>query len=164
MPAAEIDLARSDDIDGILELQARNQLSAGGMLSASLSRPWIERLIAEMPVIVARREGKVIGFLIASSREASSDAPIIRAMLAAYPGAPDAYIYGPVCVAAEARGEGLAAAMAEELRRRLPGREGILFIRRDNRSSLRAHAKMAMREVAEFTHNGVAHLVLAYRG
>jgi len=46
----------------------------------------------------------------------------------------------------------------------LPGREGILFIRRDNASSLRAHAKMGLREVAEFTYAGAAHAVLSYSG
>jgi L-amino acid N-acyltransferase YncA len=40
------------------------------------------------------------------------------------------------------------------LRARLPGREGVLFIRRDNAASLKAHARMGMREVAEFTHGG----------
>ena len=54
--------------------------------------------------------------------------------------------------------------MFGELRRRLPGREGVLFIRRDNAASLSAHARMGMREVAGFTHGGAAFAVLAYVG
>ena len=38
------------------------------------------------------------------------------------------------------------------------------FIRGDNASSLRAHAKMGLREVAEFTYAGAAHTVLSYNG
>jgi L-amino acid N-acyltransferase YncA len=50
------------------------------------------------------------------------------------------------------------------LRARLPGREGVLFIRRDNAASLKAHARMGMREVAEFTHGGAVFAVLSYVG
>jgi predicted GNAT family acetyltransferase len=67
-------------------------------------------------------------------------------------------------VAEEARGWGLAAAMFAASRARLPGREGVLFIRRDNAASLRAHARMGMREVAGFTHGGAETAVLAYVG
>ena len=38
----------------------------------------------------------------------------------------------------------------------------MLFIRRDNAASLRAHARMGMREVAGFAHGGAGMAVLAY--
>ena len=88
---------------------------------------------------------------------------MIAAMLRAYPGTLDSYVYGPVCVAANERGHGLAAMMFAELRKLLPGREGILFIRADNIASLRAHQKMGMREAGAFEHDGDAFLALAYR-
>ena len=77
---------------------------------------------------------------------------------------PGAYLYGPICVAESERGRGLAARLFTALRKELRGREGILFIRRDNAASLGAHAKMGMREVAEFHHGGIAHVVLSYVG
>jgi predicted GNAT superfamily acetyltransferase len=118
-----------------------------------------------MPVIVARKEGQVVGYLISASREAYAGVPVVTAMLRAYPGAAsDAYVYGPVCVAEEARGRGLAGAMFAALRAGLPGRQGVLFIRRDNAASLRAHEKMGMREVARFTRGGAEMAVLAYFG
>jgi hypothetical protein len=46
----------------------------------------------------------------------------------------------------------------------LPGREGILFIRRDNPASLRAHAKMGMHEVAGFVFNENEYVALSYIG
>jgi hypothetical protein len=108
----EIVQAMAEDIDGILDLQERNQPERGGTLSAQLSRAWLEAAVAEMPVIVAKREGRVVGYLISASREAYAGVPVVAAMLRAYPGAsPDAYVYGPVCVAEEARGLGLAAAV-----------------------------------------------------
>ena len=167
MTAAEPEIVQAtpEDINGILDLQECNQPERGGTLSARLPRAWLETAVADMPVIVARKEGRVVGYLISASREAYAGVPVAAAMLRSYPGAaPDAYVYGPVCVAEEARGRGLAAAMSAALRSRLPGREGVLFIRRDNAASVRAHARMGMREVARFTHGGAEMAVLAYVG
>ncbi len=50
------------------------------------------------------------------------------------------------------------------LKRLHPGREGILFIRRDNEPALRVHRKMGMSEVSSFLHAGVEHVVLSYIG
>jgi hypothetical protein len=46
----------------------------------------------------------------------------------------------------------------------LPGREGVLFIRCDNDASLRSHARMGMRQVAKFDHDGARFAVLSYVG
>ena len=158
----DIRRATEIDLDGIMELQAANQPERGGTLSASLPRSRVAEMMRAMPLIVARNGGLITGFLMTSTREMNADVPIIVAMLAAYPGATDAYVYGPICVSAEERGRGLAQAMFAELRRLLPGREGILFIRRDNQASLRAHAKMGMREVAGFVFNGNDYVALSY--
>jgi L-amino acid N-acyltransferase YncA len=160
----DIRRASPDDIAGILELQRENLPERGGALSAEYSGQWFAQAIAAMPVIVARRGAAVVGFLAVSPFAAYADVPIVQAMARAYPASADAYLYGPVCVAASERGRGIAGKLFAALRRELPGREGVLFIRRDNPASLRAHAKMGMREVAEFTHDGVAHVVLAYIG
>lgn len=159
-----IDRATENDLNGILELQGANQPARGGMLSASLPRERIADMLRAMPLIVARSGGRIAGYLMTSSREMNADVPIIRAMLAAYPGAADAYVYGPICVSAEERGRGLAQAMFVEVQRLLPHREGILFIRRDNPASLRAHEKMGIHEVADFVFNGKDHAVLSYGG
>jgi predicted GNAT superfamily acetyltransferase len=161
---ADIGRASEADLDGIVELQAANQPERGGKLSARLPHSRIAEMMREMPLIVARRGDRITGFLMTSTRTMNADIPIISAMLAAYPGTPDAYVYGPVCVGAEERGKGLARAMFSELRRLTPAREGILFIRRDNSASLRAHAKMGMREVAGFVFGGNEFAVLSYLG
>ena len=87
----EIVQATPEDIDGILDLQGRNQPERGGALSARLPREWLEAAVADMPVLVARREGNVVGYLISASRERYAGVPVVAAMLRAYPGAaPDA--------------------------------------------------------------------------
>jgi hypothetical protein len=54
--------------------------------------------------------------------------------------------------------------MFEELRSRLPGRPAMLFVRADNPSSLQAHRKMGMRELATFDNEGVLYMALTYSG
>jgi hypothetical protein len=92
------------------------------------------------------------------------EVPVVHAMLEVYRGASDAYIYGPICVDEIERGQGVANNMFASLLAQLPGREGVLFIRCDNAASLRAHARMGMREVAKFDHNGTLFVVLSYVG
>jgi predicted GNAT superfamily acetyltransferase len=160
----DIGKATEVDLDGILELQAANQTDSGGTLSASLPRSRVAAMMQTMPLIVARRDGHVTGFLMTTTRAMNGDLPIVQAMFAAYHGTADAYVYGPICVSTEERGKGLAQAMFMELRRLEPGREGVLFIRRDNEASLRAHARMDMREVAGFQFKGFDFAVFSYRG
>ena len=160
----QITRATEADLDGILSLQAANQMDRGGMLSASLPRERIAEMMHKMPLIVAHDETQVVGFLMTTSRDQNADLAIVQSMFSVYEGAADAYVYGPICVGAEARGKGLAQAMFAELRRLEPGREGILFIRRDNEASLRAHVRMGMREVASFRFKDADFAVFSYRG
>jgi L-amino acid N-acyltransferase YncA len=158
----EIALASVDDIPGIVALQNVNLHGAGGSLSIRFSNEWFERVLSEMPIIVARRNGRVVGYLVSSPLSVATSSPLIQAKLRAYSGTQNPYNHGPVCIAAEERNRGLIAAMFEELRKRLRGREGIAFVRRDNAASLAAHAKLGMRQVAEFIHDGVDYVVVAY--
>jgi L-amino acid N-acyltransferase YncA len=110
-----------------------------------------------MPIIVARNEGRVVGYVVSSPLTAQAHNPIVQAMLRAYPGYPHAYNYAPICVSESERGRALAGAMFEALCARLPAREDFTFIRRDNTVSVKAHAKMGMQEVAEFTQDEVTY-------
>ena len=160
----EIALAARDDVGGILDLQDRNLSRNSGSLSVSFSREWFETAIVDTQVIVARRNGHVVGYLVFSTFAAQAHVPLVQAMLKAYPGSLGAYNYGPICVAENERGRGIAGSMFAALKARLPGQEGIAFIRRDNKTSLLTHKKMGMKEVAEFTHSGVVFNVVAYGG
>ena len=158
----EITLATRDDIAGILDLQEQNLLGRGGLLSVRLPGAFIKAALDDLPQIVARRDGKIVGYLLAGSRGVHVHTPIVQAMFRAYPGSHDAYVYGPICVAERERGHGLAIALFAKLRERLPGRECVAFVRRDNAASLQAHLKMGMKDVASFEHDAVAHAVLAF--
>lgn len=159
-----IDVATETDIDAIMALQAANQTSRGGMLSAELPRSRIVAMMRAMPLIVARNGQGIAGFLMAAPRAMSADIPIVKAMFAAYAGSRDAYVYGPICVDATERGKGLAQAMFARLKQQLPTREGVLFIRGDNEASLKAHIRMGMREVAGFEFSESTYVVFSFVG
>jgi predicted GNAT superfamily acetyltransferase len=157
-----IALATAGDIADILALQEENQPEHGGALSARLSRQWFEDALSDMPVIVARRDGRLAGYLVASSIASQSCVPIVQTMLRTYPSDPDSYIYGPVCVSSADRGHGIPGKLFAAQRAQVGDRSCVTFIRADNAISLRAHAKLEMREVARFTHDSVALVVVAY--
>ena len=160
-PPPEIGPATKDDIAGILELQDANQPDRGGMLSARLPRERLEAALLDLPLLVARREGRIVGYLMSFSLSAQTAAiPIVKGMLKVYSGGPNTYIYGPICIAEDERGNGLAAALFAELWARVSGRECVTFIRADNVASLRAHAKMGMRVVGRYTHDAAELVVL----
>ncbi len=160
----QIAAATGDDISGILDLQERNMRDNGGALSVRWPRDWFATAIRDMPVMVARDGEKVVGYVVSTPLSAQAHDPLIQAMLRAYPCAPDAYNYGPICVAESHRGHGLALALFEALRAQLPGREGFTFIRADNIASRKAHARMGMRDVAKFRHGDAVYIVVAYQG
>jgi L-amino acid N-acyltransferase YncA len=152
------------DIPALLELQKANLVAAGGTLSVQFSSEWIERSMAEMPIIVAERDGALVGYLVSSSRAATQHFALSEAKYHAYPARPNAYNSGPLCVAASERGQGLARRLFEAMRAQLPGREAVNFIRRDNSSSRALHRKLGFREIAEFTHDGVDYVVTVHSG
>lgn len=160
----EIGTATERDLDGILTLQEANRPERGGTLSALIGRAQLEAMLADLPLAIARRGDAIVGYLLAASKPTVAGVPVIRAMLAAYAGTPDAYVYGPIVVAESERGRGLAQRLFESLRSRLPGREGILFIRADNSASLRAHDKMGVVRRGTFRHNERDFVVLSYEG
>ena len=157
----DIRTATADDIPGLLALQAENQISRGGALSIEFPATWFADVIRDMPIVIARRGHRLVGFLVSSPKGATRHLPLGRAKFSAYPADPDAYNSGPLCIAATERGQGLGAKLFDMQRMLLPGREGVAFIRRDNAASRAAHNKSGFREVAKFSYAGVDYLVAA---
>jgi L-amino acid N-acyltransferase YncA len=158
-----ISVAESKDIPEILSLQSENQISRGGALSVEFPAQWFEGAIKDMPIVVARREGRLVGYLVSSSPAATQHLALPKAKQRAYPVGAGAYNSGPLCIAASERGRGLVSKLFETQRSLLRGREGVAFIRQDNAASRAVHVRYGFREVAEFSHAGVDYLVVSYR-
>jgi L-amino acid N-acyltransferase YncA len=160
----DYDIARAtpDDIPDILALQEPNLPDNGGNLSVRHDAGWFRRTMLEMPLVVARRDGKLVGYVVATSLAATAHVAIVQAMLRQFPAPADCYSYGPVCVAESERGEGLAGAMFDKLRSELPDRPAITFILADNFPSIKAHKKMGMQELGTFTNDGISYIAFGY--
>lgn len=165
MPAEyDISLATPDDVPGILALQEPNLVERGGGLSVRQNADWFRRAILDKSVVVARNNDKVVGYVLGTSLAAKAHIPIVQAMLRVFPAPPDCYLYGPVCVAESERRKGLAALLFKELQTHMNGRPAMTFIRADNAVSLRAHRKMGMTKLGNFTAEGVDYIALGYEG
>jgi predicted GNAT superfamily acetyltransferase len=158
----DISLASPDDVPGIITLQEPNLPANGGALSVRQPADWFTKAILEKSVVVARRGGKVVGYVLGTSLAAKAHIPIIQAMLSAYPAPSECYLYGPVCVAESERGKGVALALFEVLQKHMAGRPAMTFVRNDNAPSLRAHQKMGMRELGNFLSEDVPYVALVY--
>jgi L-amino acid N-acyltransferase YncA len=160
-----ISVATRDDIPQLLELQMANLVVNGGALSVEFSSEWFEHSIAEMPIMIARRDGHLVAYLVSSSRAATRHVALSEAKFCAYPNVTsEAYNCGPLCVAASERGHGLSDTLFRALRLELPSREAVAFIRSVNLASRSAHARMGFREVAEFSHAGLEYVVVSHPG
>jgi predicted N-acetyltransferase YhbS len=158
----DISLATPDDVSGILALQEPNLPANGGTLSVRQPADWFRTAILEKSVVVARRDGKVVGYVLGTPLAANAHIPITQAMLSAYPAPSECYLYGPVCVAESERGLGVALALFEVLQKHMAGRPAMTFVRTDNAPSRRAHQKMGMRELGIFLSEDVPYVALAY--
>jgi predicted GNAT family acetyltransferase len=161
-PDYEIFLATLEDIPGILVLQEPNLVERGGSLSVRQTADWFKNAIVEKSVIVGRRSGKVVGYVLGTSLAAKAHVPMIQSMLRTFPAPPNCYLYGPVCVAETERGKGLAAALFKVLHTHMDDRPAMTFVPADNASSRRAHLKMGMRELGTFMSEGIPHIALTY--
>lgn len=161
----ELRRATTRDIDDIVSLLQANESIRGGSLTGHFDHATLAAALDDMPVIVARSPEWLAGVLVSSSIGAVRHVPVVARMLETYRGGADAYVYGPVCVDRRSRGLGLAEKLFARLKIELPGREGILFIRRDNGASIHAHrAKLKMADRGTFGLDGFDHVVLSYRG
>jgi hypothetical protein len=155
-------LAELADAEAISALLMANSGDNGGMLLGHWPREIIARRISggQSIVIATDEDGTLLGALLTSEKGFGDAAPV-QAMLTAWPGRPDAYVYGPVCVSGEARGRGVLGALYVKLQATFPDREAILFVRADNARSLKAHLGLGMREVARYEFGAEAFIVLS---
>ena len=158
----EISPATPGDIPGILTLQEANLPERGGSLSHRQSSDWFGHAINQKSLIVCRRNGTVVGYILGTSFAEKAHVPIVKEMLRNFPPPPNSYLYGPVCVAEAERGNGLAVAMFKELQTHMQDRPAMTFVRADNEASVRVHRKMGLRDLGTFMNDDVSYVAFLY--
>jgi len=155
--------ATIEDAERISALLMANASDRGGALYGDWSIEVVTKWITDGALIIVAMDGpKLAGVLFTSEKAQASALPVV-AMLNAWPGSADAYVYGPVCIDQAARGQGVLEALYAHVVARLPDREAILFINASNTRSLQAHGRLGMVQVANFTLGGEVFIVLSTR-
>jgi predicted GNAT superfamily acetyltransferase len=170
------------DYTAILDLQSANYIAnisvqerEQGFLSAQFTLEQTAQIAQDLGTIVAVVDDQIVGFVCAFRNEFETGSPVIAKMLESYDrfmfeAKPlrtfRSYIYGPVCVAREYRGQGLLRGLYEAQKRDLAGQFeiGVAFVSRSNPHSLDAHVKgLGMTEVGDFECRGNIYVTLAFR-
>jgi L-amino acid N-acyltransferase YncA len=159
--------AKKSDVAAIAALMLPESSSQGGTLHGDFPVEKINRWLAQttadsMPILVAEDEAGLLGVLFTSSSR-HQDSPVAIQMAQLHHGTRPFFFYGPVCIAPRGRGQGLLAAMWQQLQQQLPGQQAVLFIHADNQASLKAHTRLGMVVETPFDLDGQPCLLLSSR-
>jgi predicted GNAT superfamily acetyltransferase len=146
-----INSAQPADFDAIVALLQKNAAGNGGALNGNYPPGRVSGMLdrATAYTLVAKREGRVVGVLF-SALSAENSTPVVSTMLDAWPPGRECWLYGPVCIAASERGQGLLRPLYAAMREHYGSKTPVLFIQSNNIPSLRAHQHLGMQEVARF--------------
>jgi predicted N-acetyltransferase YhbS len=170
------------DFEGILRLQHQNFLTtvkekdlSQGFLSIEFTREQLHKVNSELGIFVAVQGKAVIGYLIVESVEFAVGSPLIAHMLkrlkdVLFDGVSLSsrclFVYGPVCIDKQSRGQGILAGMFGIMKELLKSDYdvGIAFVAQDNPRSFQAHtAKLGMRVIDTFEFGGGRYSTLAFK-
>ncbi|MDF0668296.1 MAG: GNAT family N-acetyltransferase [Nitrospira sp.] len=177
----ELRRAKLEDIPAILDVQAANFIGnlkdaerRDGFLSVKFTRQQLEEMTGDVGIIIAAIEGRLVGYLCASSCKLNRPFPLLAAMMQRFDAidhhgrslaSSRVFIYGPVCIDRAYRGRGLLRGLYETLQREVAGRYdiGVAFVAEDNPHSLHVHVDgFGMAHVGEFVLSGKQYHILAF--
>src|SRR5512139_3801430 len=173
--------ANPQDIPMILELQKRNLLKnleprdqQDGFLSIEYTGDQLERLTNELGIFVAQENDYLAGYLIAQPMDFALQSPLINNMVKRFPDVQysgrllscfKTFIYGPVCIDKESRGQGVLEGLYSIMIKTLQGQYdvGVAFVSERNPRSMFAHRdKLGLKVVDEFEFNGQQYNTLVF--
>lgn len=177
----EYTLATEENIDGILELQAKNLVTnlnddekKDGFVTTPFSIDQIRDLIELQGVFIALDDKKVVSYVMCASWQYWIQWPMFEYMASfldtlEYKGKKltfeNSYQYGPICIDKEYRGTGLFKDIFEFARKEMNKRYPILvtFINKINKRSYEAHVrKLGLEVITEFEFNNNNFYELVY--
>jgi len=174
-------LATNEDIEGILQLQAKNLVTNlkddekdDGFVTTPFTIEQIENLIKLEGVFIAKDDDKLISYVMCASWHYWVAWPMFEYMASfletlEFQGVKltmdNSYQYGPICVAKEYRGQKVFENVFEFAREQMNKRYPILvtFINKINTRSYEAHVrKLGLEVVTEFEFNNNNFYELCY--
>jgi len=176
-----LSIATLNDIDEVLELHAKYQIDSispedkkDGFVTTSFTKEQLAKVIyEEQGLFIVRKNGKVVAYVMCASWKFCSIWPIFTQMIQDLPHlsylgqtitTENSYQYGPVCVDKSVRGSGVLEALFDFAREEMNKRYPILvtFINKINQRSFKAHSRLGLEVIAEFSFNNNHYYELAY--
>lgn len=173
--------ATLNDIDEVLELHAKYQIDSishedkkDGFVTTSFTKEQLAKVInEEQGLFIARKNDKVVAYVMCGSWKFCSIWPIFTQMVQDLPKlsylgqaitTENSYQYGPVCVDKSVRGSGVLEALFDFAREEMSQRYPIMvtFINKINQRSFKAHTRLGLEVIAEFSFNNNHYYELAY--
>lgn len=171
-----------DELVGILDLQQSNlaagltskELEREGFVTVSHSLELLRELNDIERHVIAIKDGRIAGYVLAMTKASRHRIPILFEMFAEFDRLSvfghdlrgSAYmVIGQVCVAKEFRGQGVFEGLYREYQRQFSTRYPIAIteVASSNTRSLAAHRKLGFREVAEYTcESGTRWVIVAW--
>jgi len=166
----DIGLVRgSEELEAILELQRQNLAASvsaeeareQGFVTVVHTLPVLTAMHERMPSVVARRAGVLVGYALAMPEEARAWIPVLVPMFEtlvglSFRGKPLArsrfYVMGQICVAREARGQGVFDALYEGHHKAYAERFDCVVteVATRNTRSMRAHERVGFEVVHRY--------------
>jgi len=173
--------ATLNDIDEVLELHSKYQIDSishedkkDGFVTTSFTKEQLAKVInEEQGLFIARKNDKVVAYVMCGSWKFCSIWPIFTQMVQDLPKlsylgqaitTENSYQYGPVCIDKNVRGSGVLEALFDFAREEMSQRYPIMvtFINKINQRSFKAHTRLGLEVIAEFSFNNNHYYELAY--
>jgi GNAT superfamily N-acetyltransferase len=174
--------AKISDIDNIVLLQEKYLVTNmpeseknQGFVTTPFSIEQIKFEIAEDSLFVAEADNKIVAYVFVGTWDFFSQWKIFALMAENLPNIKfenkvldrtTSFQYGPICIDADYRGQGLFEQLFETMRKTLNKRfpVGVTFINKLNKRSFEAHTKkLGLIVVDEFSFNQNEYYTLAFR-
>ncbi len=176
----QVQLAQPADFDAILQLQAQFHLSAtpedqlaDGFVTTQLNGETLEKMRAHRAIWVAKIDEEIVAYACAIEWDFYANSRFVEAVFERFPlpfgeqtiTAHNSFIYGPACIAATARGQGILPALTDAIKACYADSRafGVCFVDVRNARSLAAHErKLGFTRVATLPFADVTYNMLAF--
>ena len=155
------------DLRDILELQSRNlpsgltqaTMDKEGFVTVTHTLPLLQKMNKVCPHIIAKAEGRVVGYALCMHPSFSDEIPILRSMFREIESQIKEHTYmvmGQVCVDSPYRGQGVFRGLYLAMKEALKGDFDLIVTEVDgrNRRSLEAHLAIGFRVVKKYQSDG----------
>jgi hypothetical protein len=173
IPADHADIVRLNEANFVGNLAPQDRQD--GFLSAIFTSDQVAAMAADLGIMVALVDARVVGFLCAFRNDFAHGSTVVAKMLDSYGrmrfegkslASYRSYVYGPVCIDRGFRRQGLLRGLFKAQKRELAGvfEIGVALVSRDNIHSLNAHvAGLGMIEAGDFDVGGKVFAAVAFR-